>query len=167
MTELCLKFCCFLDSTSTDVDEKYDSGIKYDKDNVFKKIIAGQIPSYKIFENDDVIAILDAFPSVDGHSLLISKVEKASILDFTENEASNYLKYIPTLTRIVKKATGASAVNVLSNNGYDSGQRVFHVHFHVIPRFKDDDLYKHPSPSKDMISKDAATSMLEKMKGKL
>lgn len=141
----------------------YKSGIDYDEDNVFSKIIAGQIPCYKIFENDDVIAILDAFPSAKGHSLLISKVRKSTILDFTESEAANYLKYLPKLSQIVKDATGCSAVNVISNNGYDAGQRVFHVHFHVIPRNKDDNLFKNPTPSKEMISKDAATEILSKM----
>eukprot|EP01083_Nonionella_stella_P024583 67782_1 len=141
----------------------YNSGIEYDNDNVFSKIIAGKIPCYKIFENDDVLAILDAFPSVEGHSLLISKTRKASILDMTENEAANYLKYLPKLSQIVKTATGCSAINVISNNGYDAGQRVFHVHFHVIPRNKDDNLFKNPPPSKEMINSDNAKALLAKM----
>ena len=121
-----------MSSEAKQSEATYKSGIDYDKDNVFGKILAGDIPCYKIFENDDVIAILDAFPSAEGHSLLISKVKKATILDFTESEAATYLKYIPKLSQIVKTATGCSAVNVISNNGYDAGQRVFHVHFHVI-----------------------------------
>ena len=143
--------------------DTYKSGIDYDDDNVFSKIIAGKIQCYKIFENDDVIAILDAFPSVPGHSLLISKVKKATILDFTESEAANYLKYIQKLSQIVKDGTGCSAINVISNNGYDAGQRVFHAHFHVIPRNKDDNLFKNPTPSKEMINKDAAKEILSKM----
>ena len=143
--------------------EAHNSGIDYDKDNVFAKIIAGKIPCYKIFENEHVLAILDAFPAAEGHSLLISKVPKATIMDFTESEAANYLKYLPKLSQIVKSAIGCSAVNVISNNGYDAGQRVFHVHFHVVPRHKDDKLFKNPEPSKEMISSDAAKALLSKM----
>ena len=143
---------------------EYSSGIDYDKDNVFAKIINGKIPCYKIFENNDCIAILDAFPSVTGHSLLIPKnIFKATIMDFNENEAANYLKYIPKLSQIVKNATGCSAVNIISNNGYDAGQRVFHTHFHVIPRFKDDGLFSNPKPSKEMIKSDDAKALLKKM----
>eukprot|EP00483_Globobulimina_turgida_P001040 UN01042 len=139
--------------TESKVEPTYKSGIDYDDDNVFCKII----------ENDQVLAILDAFPSVEGHSLLISKINKPTILDFTENEAANYLKYLPKLSQIVKTATECSAVNVVSNNGYDSGQRVFHAHFHVIPRTKDDHLFKNPTPSKEMIKNDKAKAMLSKM----
>eukprot|EP00483_Globobulimina_turgida_P002674 UN02679 len=149
--------------TESKVEPTYKSGIDYDDDNVFCKIIAGKIPCYKIFENDQVLAILDAFPSVEGHSLLISKINKPTILDFTENEAANYLKYLPKLSQIVKTATECSAVNVVSNNGYDAGQRVFHAHFHVIPRTKDDHLFKNPTPSKEMIKNDKAKAMLSKM----
>ena len=144
----------------------YSSGIEYDKENIFKKIIEGKIPCYKIFENDDVLAILDAFPSVPGHSLLISKIEKATIMDFTQEEASNYLKYLPKLSQIVKTATGCTALNVVSNNGYDAGQRVFHIHFHVIPRYKEDKLFKHPPPAKQMIDVNDAKEMLKKMGAK-
>ena len=143
--------------------ETYSPGIDYDKENVFKKIIEGKIPSYKIFENDDVIAILDAFPSVPGHALLISKIEKSTIMDFTANEASSYLKYLPKISQMVKTATGCTALNIISNNGYDSGQRVFHIHFHIIPRYKDDKLFKCPAPSKEMIKPDDAKAMLKKM----
>ena len=141
----------------------FNSGVDYDEDNVFSKIIAGKIPSFKIFENDHVLAILDAFPSAPGHSLLISKVRKSTIMDFTAEEAGNYLKHIPKLSQMVMTATGCSGTNVIANSGYDAGQRVFHVHFHVIPRTKDDHLFKNPAPSKEMISGDAAKAMLSKM----
>jgi len=87
-------------------------------------------------------------------------------MEFTEIEAANYLKYIPKLSQLVKEATGCTAVNVMSNAGYDAGQRVFHVHFHVIPRRKDDKLFSNPPPAKEMISGEAAKAMLAKMKAK-
>ena len=113
------------DESKQEAASSFNSGVDYDEDNVFSKIIAGKIPSHKIFENDDVIAILDAFPSVPGHSLLISKVRKATIMDFTADEAANYLKYLPKLSQMVMKATGCSGTNVVANSGYDAGQRVY------------------------------------------
>ena len=101
--------------------------------------------------------------SLQGHSLLISKVKKATIMDFTEDEAANYLKYIPKLTQIVKTATGCSAVNIISNNGKESGQVVFQAHFHVIPRVKDDGVFMNPKGSKEMITSDQGKAMLAKM----
>eukprot|EP00039_Didymoeca_costata_P018705 m.334615 g.334615 ORF g.334615 m.334615 type:complete len:143 (+) comp17398_c0_seq1:27-455(+) len=137
---------------------------EYNKDNIFRKILDGDIPCYKIFETDDCIAILDAFPCVEGHSLLIPKANTVNMLDMDEETAGNYMKNIPRLANIVKKATGCDAVNIASNCGAEAGQMVFHTHTHVIPRFKDDKLLKHPAPMGGMIEKDAADKVLEKMK---
>ena len=153
-----------IDSLLKNIDKKSNETTNdYDDSNIFKSILDGKIPCYKIFENDDCIAILDAFPMCDGHSLLISKVCKKSIQDFTCIESGNYLQYIPKLCNLVKKATNADGVNVLSNVGKDAGQAVFHAHFHVIPRFKNDGLIKLGKSSSKMISKDKANSILNKM----
>ena len=114
---------------------------KYDENNVFNKIIRGELKSYKIFENKDVIAILDLYPVVDGHCLLISKLNRRTIMDFNEVEAANYLKYLPKLCHIVEKATGCDGINVLSNIEHCAGQRVFHVHCHIVPRYENDNMY--------------------------
>merc|ERR1740123_824314 len=144
-------------------NDEFKSGIEFDADNIFAKIIKCDIPCHKIFENEHVIATLDAFPSAPGHSLLVSKVKKASILDFTEDEAANYLKYLPKLSQIVKTATGCSAVNIIANNGKDSGQVVFQAHFHCIPRNKEDGVFKNPKGAKQMITADEGKAMLSKM----
>ena len=114
----------------------------YDENNVFNKIINGELECHKVFENEHVIAILDAYPVVPGHCLLISKLKKRNILDFTEEEAANYLKYLPRLCKIIKGATQSEGINVVSNAEYCAAQRVFHVHFHVVPRFEGDEMYK-------------------------
>jgi diadenosine tetraphosphate (Ap4A) HIT family hydrolase len=112
------------------------SGIPYDDDNVFKKIIEGTVPSYKIFETEHALAFLDAFPMVKGHSLLVPKATGyASIIDMPEDVAANVLKELPRLARIVKSATGCDGVNIVQNNHACAGQVVFHVHFHVLPRW--------------------------------
>ncbi|KAH0486516.1 MAG: uncharacterized protein KVP18_003829 [Porospora cf. gigantea A] len=117
----------------------------YDNENIFARILRKDIPAYTIFETDDALAILDAFPAVRGHSLLIPKSRKSSLGEMTAEEAARALQELPRLIKLVKKATGAPSVNVLSNNGSEAGQMVFHTHIHVIPRFPDDRLLKHPA----------------------
>ena len=139
------------------------SGIPYDDDNVFKKIIAGTVPSYKIFETEHALAFLDAFPMAKGHSLLIPKASGyASIIDMPEDVAASVLKELPRLAKHVKDATGCDGVNIVQNNGADTGQVVFHVHFHVLPRWKDDGLVKL-GKSGDVITKDDAEALLKAM----
>mmetsp|Transcript_4381 Transcript_4381/g.6040 ORF Transcript_4381/g.6040 Transcript_4381/m.6040 type:complete len:178 (+) Transcript_4381:96-629(+) len=132
----------------------------YNPDNIFKKIVDGIIPCYKIFETDHSIAILDAFPCAKGHSLLIPKTGYTTLSDMPPEEAAAVLKDLPRLVQAVEKVTGADGVNVLQNNGKAAGQEIFHVHFHVVPRFKDDKLVKLPSSSKSMIEKEEAEALL-------
>merc|ERR1712113_817592 len=135
---------------------------KYDPNNIFAKIIRGEIPSYKIFETDDVLAILDAFPCAPGHSLLIPKnCEEQSIETMTPEASAKLFAELPKLCQIVKKATKCDAVNVLSNLGAEAGQMVFHPHIHVIPRSSEDGLLKHPPACNGMIDKEDAMKMLE------
>ena len=125
----------------------------YDPDNIFSKIIKGQIPCYKVFETEHALAFLDAFPSAKGHSLLIPKAAGfASVMDMPADVAANVLSELPRLARAVKAATGADGVTILQNNGPAAGQEVFHAHFHVIPRFSDDQLMQLPKSSSEMIS---------------
>ena len=89
----------------------------YDDENVFSKILDGAIPSYKIFETEDCIAILDAFPVVRGHSLLIPKAKGyTDIISMPGDVLAKTLASLPRLCKIVKEATGADGVNVIQNN---------------------------------------------------
>ncbi len=136
---------------------------EYNLDNIFAKILRGEIPSYKIFETEHSIAILDAFPVVDGHSLLIPKLNgHLDLSTMSENQAM-FLTDLPKLARIVKTATGADSVNIISNLGKNAGQLVFHPHVHVIPRFVEDNLFKWPK-SRGMITEETAKNVLDKMK---
>ena len=139
------------------------SGIPYDDDNVFKKIIEGTIPSYKIFETEHALAFLDAFPMAKGHALLIPKAEGyASVIDMPPEVAAEVLKELPRLAKHVKDATGCDGVNIVQNNGASAGQMVFHVHFHVLPRWEGDGLVKL-GKSGDMIAKEDALALLRAM----
>lgn len=106
-------------------------------DTIFSKIIAGQIPCHKIYEDDKVLAFLDIGPLSRGHTLVIPKEPAATIDQLSDESAAAIGRVLPRICRAVMKATGATASNVLQNNGRLAHQLVQHVHFHVIPRFED------------------------------
>ena len=104
---------------------------------IFTKIIAGEIPCHRVYEDDKVLAFLDINPLSRGHVLVIPK-EPAETLDQLSDESAAAIgRVLPRLSRAVLAATGARHFNVLQNNGAPAHQAVFHVHFHIIPRFDD------------------------------
>lgn len=101
---------------------------------VFRKIIDGEIPAHKLYEDEKVLAILDIGPLSRGHTLVIPK-EPAETLDQLSDESAAALgRVLPRLCRAVVAATGVSQYNVLENNGRGAHQLVQHVHFHIIPK---------------------------------
>jgi len=101
---------------------------------IFSKIIRGEIPCHKVYEDQHVLAFLDINPLSRGHTLVVPK-EPAETLDKLSDEAAAAIgRALPRLCRAVLKATGAKAFNVLQNNGAGAHQAVFHVHFHIIPK---------------------------------
>ncbi|MEN0021484.1 MAG: HIT family protein [Planctomycetota bacterium] len=104
-------------------------------ETVFSKIIAGEIPSHKVYEDDLVFAFLDIGPLSRGHTLVIPKEAKATLDELSDESAAALGRVLPRLCRAVCKATGAKAYNVLQNNGAEAHQAVMHVHFHIIPAF--------------------------------
>jgi len=103
-------------------------------ETIFSRIIRGEIPCHRVYEDDAVLAFLDVNPLSLGHTLVIPK-EAAATLDQLSDESSAALgRVLPRVARAVLAATGATAFNVLQNNGADAHQAVFHVHFHIIPK---------------------------------
>lgn len=130
---------------------------EYDAENIFAKIIDGQVPAFKVFESRSAIAFLDAFPMVEGHTLFLPKAKGfTDFLSMPPAKAAEYMRDLQKVAAAVKQATGATAINILQNNGADAGQTVFHPHFHIIPRKKDDGLFTPPPSAKEMIKKEAA-----------
>src|ERR1041384_7632816 len=106
-------------------------------ETVFAKILRGEIPCHRVYEDDAVLAFLDVNPLSRGHTLIIPR-EPAETLDQLSDDASAAIgRVLPRISRAVLAATGARAFNVLQNNGADAHQAVLHVHFHIIPRFDD------------------------------
>lgn len=103
-------------------------------DTVFGKILRGEIPCHKVYEDERVFAFLDVGPLSEGHTLVIPK-EPAETLDALSDESAAAIgRVLPRLCRAVVAATGCAAYNVLQNNGPQAHQAVFHVHFHIIPK---------------------------------
>tara|TARA_Y100000310_G_scaffold339531_1_gene432483 strand:+ start:3146 stop:3556 length:411 start_codon:yes stop_codon:yes gene_type:complete len=107
---------------------------------VFCKIGKGEITPKKIYEDQNIIAFLDIFPAAKGHSLVIPKKHYATLLDIPEMELKELIQIVQKVGAAVMKATQADGFNVLQNNKEAAGQAVPHLHFHIIPRFKDDGL---------------------------
>ena len=104
---------------------------------VFDHILDGEIPCYRVYEDDHVLAFLDVGPLADGHTLVIPK-ERAARLDQLSDEAAAAIgRVLPRLCRAVMAATGVADYNVLQNNGAPAHQAVMHVHFHIIPKLAD------------------------------
>jgi histidine triad (HIT) family protein len=106
-------------------------------ETIFSKILRGEIPCHKLYEDDHVLAFLDIFPVSRGHCLVIPK-EPAETLDRLSDDAAAAIgRVLPRLSRAVLAATGATSFNVLQNNGSAAHQAVLHVHFHIIPKHDD------------------------------
>lgn len=103
-------------------------------DSIFTKIIKGEIPSHKIYEDDLVFAFLDINPLSPGHTLVVPKQQVETLDQLSDDSAAAIGRCLPRLARAIIKATGAQAYNILQNNGPLAGQEVMHVHFHIIPR---------------------------------
>lgn len=101
---------------------------------LFEKIIAGEIPSHRVYEDDLVFAFLDIAPVAPGHTLVIPKEPARALGELSDESAAAVGRALPRICRAVCRATGTEQYNVLQNNGPLAHQAVFHVHFHVIPK---------------------------------
>jgi histidine triad (HIT) family protein len=103
-------------------------------DTIFAKILRGEVPCHKVYEDAQVLAFLDVNPLSRGHLLLIPKEPAETIDQLSDESAAALGRVLPRLARALKRVTGVEAYNVLQNNGIGAHQAVFHVHFHVIPK---------------------------------
>lgn len=117
---------------------------RYDTDNIFAKIIRGEIPSVKVFEDDKVLAFMDVFPQSRGHALVISKVSQArNLLEVEPEVLGDLAAATQKLSRAVVSALQPDGVVITQFNGAPAGQTIFHLHFHVIPRYANEALGRH------------------------
>lgn len=108
----------------------------YDPDNIFARILRGEIPSVKVWEDDHVLAFMDVFPQSEGHVLIVSKTSTArTLLDIEPDVLARLIAATQRTARAVVKALRPAGFQILQYNGEAGGQTVFHLHFHIVPRW--------------------------------
>ena len=121
----------------------------YDDDNIFAKILRGELPSHKVHEDDHTLTIMDIMPRGDGHVLVLPKAASRNILDIAAADLARTMEAVQAIARAVLKAFDADGVTIQQFNEPAGGQIVFHTHFHVIPRFTGVSLRPHTGEMAD------------------
>jgi histidine triad (HIT) family protein len=132
----------------------------YDRDNIFAKILRGEAPCFKIFEDEVALAFMDLFPVGRGHALVIPKrAEARNLIELPMAEVGPYMERVQRVAAAQVKALKPDGVTIMQFNGAPAGQSVFHLHFHVIPRWTGEPLGQHgrtPMADKGELAKLAA-----------
>jgi histidine triad (HIT) family protein len=115
----------------------------YDDNNIFAKILAGEAPCVKVFEDEHALVFMDVFPQSKGHCLIVPKEKARNLLELSEAAAREAMSRVKKVTQAVEKALSPDGVTVAQFNGAPAGQTVFHIHFHVIPRWDGQDIRGH------------------------
>ncbi|WP_454730807.1 MULTISPECIES: HIT family protein [Cupriavidus] len=125
------------------------SNASYDPNNVFARILRGELPCNKVYEDDDTIAFMDIMPQSDGHTLVVTKEAAAEIFDLSEAAAGAAIRTTQRVARAVRAAFSPDGISIGQFNGAAAGQTVPHVHFHIVPRYADRPLRGHGSDMQD------------------
>ncbi len=135
------------------------SATAYDPNNVFAKILRGEMPAQKVYETDKVLAFMDIMPRADGHVLVIPKAAARNILDIHPDDLAELAKATQFVAKGVKRAMAADGVTIQQFNESAGGQVVFHIHVHVLPRWTGVPLRPHTGAmeNSDILAKHAAT----------
>ena len=136
----------------------------YDTDNIFAKIIRGEAPAFKVYEDEYSLAFMDVMPQVDGHTLVIPKDNAQDLLDVDPTVLQHTTLTLQTVAQAVKQAFDAPGIMVAQLNGGAAGQTVFHLHFHIMPRFEGLEFKMH---ARDMEDFDKLKSFAERIKSHL
>ena len=137
----------------------------YDPDNIFAKILRGEIPSARVYEDDDVVAFMDVMPQGTGHTLVLPKVPSRNLLDADPKTLGPLMAAAQKVARAVKLAFAADGVTIIQFNEPASGQTVFHLHVHVIPRFDGVPLKPHTGKMEDAAVLQANAEKIRKALG--
>lgn len=133
----------------------------YDTQNIFAKIIRGEIPCYKLYEDEDVLAFLDLFPQSYGHCLVIPKnAEARNLLEIDDASLGKVMAVVRKLAQAVVDELAPAGVQIAQFNGAPAGQTVFHLHVHIIPRYEGDALGIHASKQADAAQLEALQARL-------
>ena len=116
----------------------------YDENNIFAKIVRGEMPAARVFEDHDTLAFMDVFPQGPGHTLVIHKRSRArNVMDIEPEDLQPLMLTVQRITRAVRSALKPEGIIVTQFNGAPAGQTIFHLHFHIIPRWQAVPLGRH------------------------
>jgi len=116
---------------------------KYEQSNIFQRILSGTMPCAKVFEDDQVLSFMDVFPQAKGHTLVIPKTPACNLFDISEDTLKALVSRTQIIGRAVRDALDPDGIQIMQFNGDAAGQTVFHIHFHIIPRWYDMTLKSH------------------------
>lgn len=105
----------------------------YDNQNIFAKILRGEIPAIKVYEDERTLAFMDIMPQADGHTLVIPKTPATTLLDLPADDAAYTIQVVQKVARAIEKALDAKGIVLMQLSGEAAGQTVPHVHFHLVP----------------------------------
>jgi len=108
----------------------------YDPNNIFAKILRGEIPAHKVFEDDEVFSFMDVFPQARGHTLVIPRTEAENFFDISPEWAAKLITKTQMIANAVRAALEPDGIRIMQFNGAAAGQTVFHIHYHIIPRWE-------------------------------
>jgi histidine triad (HIT) family protein len=115
----------------------------YDQNNIFAKILRGEIPAYRVYEDDRTLAFLDVMPQSDGHTLVLPKAPAENLFDLDPELAAAVMRTVQKLAGAIRKAFNADGITLMQYNGPVAGQTVFHFHMHIVPRYAERALRSH------------------------
>lgn len=136
----------------------------YDPDNIFAKMLKGEIPCHKVYEDEDTLAFLDIMPRSEGHTLVIPKAETEDLFDVSPEVLAKTMAVVQKLAPKIRDAVGAEGVLIQQFNGSAAGQTVFHLHFHIVPRKEGVELKPHAG---DMADQDELAKTAETIRAAL
>lgn len=123
--------------------------MSYDTNNIFAKILRGEIPSHRVYEDEHTVAFMDVMPQASGHTLVIPKAPSRNILDADPETLARLLPVVQKVAVAAKEAFEADGVTVIQFNEPAAGQTVYHLHFHIIPRIEGTALKPHSGTMED------------------
>jgi histidine triad (HIT) family protein len=133
----------------------------YDVDNVFAKILRGEIPAFKVYENDRTLAFMDVMPQSQGHTLVIPKTNARNFFDIDPDSLAHLIQATQRVATAVQRAFQPDGMRIIQFNEPAAGQTVFHIHFHIVPCYEGRELKGH---SRDMADKTMLAEHAERIK---
>ncbi len=137
----------------------------YDENNIFAKMLRGEIPCHKLYEDEDTLAFLDIMPRSEGHTLVITKEKARDLSDISPDGLGRLMAVVQKLAPKIKQAVGAEGVLIQQFNGAAAGQTVFHLHVHIVPRKEGEALKPHAGKMEDQAKLAATAEKIRKTLG--